>query len=292
VSRAPELPRRWLVVSCPAPPAAEAHLAVDALRRLGARAVERQGDRVVAWLPPPARLGPFLARLAAALRASTSLADPDLTWHWESHDEWAARRDRGPGSLVAGRIAVVRAGEEHDPEPGQVVVQLGPAPAFGTAEHPTTRACLGYIGDLVRPGCRVADIGTGSGILAIAAVLLGAASAVAIDSDEIACAAARANAILNGVAGRIEIRHVRATPSVLHRLGRFDLVVANLSAETIVPLFPALRSLLTPDGRLVMAGVLGLERAAVAAEAAAAGLQVVSGAETDGWWAGCLARAR
>ncbi|MBW3535360.1 MAG: 50S ribosomal protein L11 methyltransferase, partial [Gemmatimonadetes bacterium] len=146
---------------------------VDALRRLGARAVIREDERVLAWLPPPADVDARVREAEAALRASTSMTDPALSWRWQSHEAWMERWGRGvEPRRVSERIVVAPPGRDAGGGAGDVVIRLEPGAAFGTAEHPTTRGCLRLLEAVSRPGGKVADIGTGSGILAIAAALL------------------------------------------------------------------------------------------------------------------------
>lgn len=283
----------WLVLSVPAAPTGEELLLVDALRRVGARAVERRGERVLAWFPPPARPRATVARARAAVRASTSMADPALDWSWESQGDWARRwaEEVGP-RRVTGRIVVAPVGRAVERGPSDVVVRLDPASAFGTAEHPTTRGCLRLLDETSLEGRRVLDIGTGSGILAIAAAKLGADHVLAVEADALACAAARTNAEVNGVADRLEVRHSRATAALLRRLGHFGVVAANLETGTLVRLIPAFPAVLEPRGWAVVSGVVAAERDAVAECAAAAGLAVRGEDEEEGWWTARLEGAR
>lgn len=190
--------RRWLLLSVAAPPPGEAFLLVDALRRLGARSVEREGARVVALFSPHAHAEELAAEVGVAVRASTSLTDPAVTWRRLDRDAWAARLGPPP--------APVRVGD--------LVIRLDPSTAFGTAEHPTTRSSLRLLEGLVARGDRVLDVGAGSAILSIAAVLLGARRADALEADPLACEAARRNVRLNDLAGRVRVRQTHVVPGV------------------------------------------------------------------------------
>jgi ribosomal protein L11 methyltransferase len=282
--------RRWLLLSVLAPPRGEELLLVDALRRLGARSVEREGERFVARLPPPPELDALLAQAAAAVAASTSIPDPGLDWRWEDRAAWAERwsRELAP-RRVTDRIVVAPAGVPVEALPDDIVIRLDPGTAFGTAEHPTTRMCLGFLDGLVTAGDRVLDIGTGSGILALAAARLGAARVLALEADPMACDDARANARLAGVTDRVRVRREEVTAESARRLGRFHGVVVNLEWGLLGPLVPALPATLVRGGWLVVAGPLRPERDAVIAAARLAGLTVHAEAVDAGWWAGRFA---
>lgn len=277
--------RRWLVLSLLAPPRGEEPLLVDALRRLGARQVERTGERFTAHFPPPPDLRRLLADVEVAARASTSLPEAGTTWAWQSHEAWAAAwTGSGEPRRVSRRIVI--ASPDHPPgePPDAVVVRLEPAVAFGTATHPTTRACLRLLDQRVRAGDRLLDVGTGSGVLAIAAALLGAGRVLALEADPLACAAARANSRLNRTTDRVRVREVRVGPATLRRAGTFDGILANLEAGLLASLLPALAGALRPGGWLVVSGALEPERAALLAAALEAGLTAGPEDLEGAWW--------
>jgi ribosomal protein L11 methyltransferase len=281
--------RRWLILSVVAPPRGEELLLIDALRRLGARSVEREGERFVARLPPHNEVEALLREAERVIRASTSLAEPALSWRWQHHDEWAEQWTRDlPPRRVTDRIVVAPARAEVHERPGEIVIRLDPSAAFGTAEHPTTRMCLRFLDRLVRAGDRVADIGSGSGILAIAAARLGAANVLALEHDPLACADARANVRLGGVADRVHVRELKVTTGELSRLGRFHGVVVNLEWVLLQPILHGLPATVAPGGWLVAAGLLVPERAPFLTAAGHLGLSLRDEATEGGWWAGAL----
>lgn len=272
-----------------APPRGEELLLVDALRRLGARAVEREGERFVARIPTPPDLPSLLADAARVVRASTSIAEPVLQWRWQDPDEWADRWNRElQPRRVTDRIIVAPVGADVDTTPDDILIRLHPGAAFGTAEHPTTRMCLRLVARLVRHGDRVLDIGSGSGILAIAAARLGAAHVLALEVDPHACADARANSRLSGVQDRVRVRQRNVTAAGARRLGRFDGVAVNLERDLLRPLIPALPGLLAPGGWVVVAGPLAPERDEILRDARVAGLTLRDDAVEAGWWSGHL----
>lgn len=154
----------------------------------------------------------------------------------------------------AGRHLVVQPPwvEAQRPAPDDVVVLVDPARAFGSGSHPATRVALAALEDHVRAGDHVIDIGCGSGVLAIASVLLGAAGAVAVDLDPSAVDATVGNAARNGVAEAIDAR--LGSVEVVEHLG--DVVVANIGLRVLLEIGPALVELVRPRGRLVLSGLL------------------------------------
>lgn len=299
---------RWLAITLLAPAPGEALLLVEALRRLGARAVEREaqrewgregrleegmGARLLALFPAPADPDRLAADVAIAVRANTSLGIVVPRWRWIDHDEWVARWGGGhPTRRVSDRLAVVVGGPGGAEGAGGFdrVVRLEPSSAFGTAEHPTTRACLRMLDEVVRDGDRVLDVGSGSGVLAIAAVVLGAASAVALEADPVACSAARRNAKLNEASDRVDLREVAVVPGSLGAGGPFDGVVANIGANVLRPLLPDLASVLAPAGWLLLSGATPREREDLVDAARATGLEVADEEVLEGWWTVRLAR--
>jgi ribosomal protein L11 methyltransferase len=158
------------------------------------------------------------------------------------------------------------------PDPAAVVVDLDPGLAFGTGHHPTTALCLEWLDGTQLAGRTVLDYGCGSGILAIAALKLGAGLAIALDHDPQAIEATRANAERNGVAERM----VLCLPEGLAGLGPrlpAELVVANILAGPLVELAPTLLRLLKPGGRIALSGVLAHQVGPVCA-AYAAGVEL------------------
>lgn len=152
-------------------------------------------------------------------------------------------------------------------EQAYTVVRINPAMAFGTGHHASTAACLDMLDRLVRPGDLVADVGTGSGILAIAALALGASRVYATDNDPIAVNSARENAVLNHVGDRLHLQTHCGPPETPGQTADqapgqtpgYDIVVANIFAETLVEMAGALTSCVMNGGHLLLAGI-GSER--------------------------------
>ncbi|EKO3510921.1 50S ribosomal protein L11 methyltransferase [Vibrio fluvialis] len=146
------------------------------------------------------------------------------------------------------------------PDPDAVNVMLDPGLAFGTGTHPTTALCLEWLDSLDLSGKTVIDFGCGSGILAIAAIKLGAAKVIGIDIDPQALLASKDNAARNGVEDQIEVYLPQNQPEGLVA----DVVVANILAGPLRELSPVIKSLMKPDGLLAMSGVLNTQAEDVA----------------------------
>lgn len=150
---------------------------------------------------------------------------------------------------IGKRLVVRPSWEEFAAAPGDVVLTLDPGRAFGTGTHETTRLVLQALEARIRGGERVLDVGSGSGILAIAALLLGAAEAVCIDDDADTLHVAEENAAANGV-------RLSASTELAAVTQTFPLVLANIEARVLIPLAPALVERLEKGGQLVLSGVL------------------------------------
>lgn len=160
-------------------------------------------------------------------------------------------------------------------DPGDaIVIELDPGMAFGTGLHPTTQQCLAALSDLDVAGRSLLDVGTGSGILAIAAAKRGAAPIVATDVDELSVRAARDNCVHNAVTATV------LEGSAADVSGTFDIVLANIVADTLRAIAPDLRARLAPGGTLVLAGIVADKAAAVLD---AFGLDCVSRAQNEDW---------
>jgi ribosomal protein L11 methyltransferase len=199
-------------------------------------------------------------------------------------DEWKERyKERFRAFRVSERIVVRPAWDGSDDfAENDIVIRLDPGMAFGTGEHETTAACLAELERAVRPGARVLDVGTGSGILAIAAVKLGAGGVTAVEYDDDAAAAASENFARNGVADRVELVCGDIMESA-GSIGAHDVVVANLTSGLVSRIAGALPSLTRRGGRLIVSGLLERDEPAMREALAGAGFEVVF-VERRGEW--------
>jgi len=218
--------------------------------------------------------GASIARIALACAGLDSTVQLDREWiadtDWVRHTQGQFQPIR-----LSQRLWIVPTWHEA-PDAAAVNVVLDPGVAFGTGSHPTTRLCLAWLADHVAGDQQVLDYGCGSGILAIAAMKLGAAKAVGVDIDPQAVLAAARNAELNGVAADF------VSPDALAP-GEFDIVVANILAHPLRALAPLLAARVRRGGWLVLSGVL--ERQAEDVAASYAETLPLSIHEVDEGWA-------
>jgi len=169
----------------------------------------------------------------------------------------------------------------------KILVEIDPKMSFGTGYHESTRLVLRFLPDLVKPGHHVLDAGSGTGILAIAAVLLGATDAVAFDVDPWSQRNAVENFILNRVDRQIAFRNGSIDQIVAEG---FDLVLANINRGVLLDLLPAFAQKMAPSGHLVLAGLLREDRAGMLQAASEEGLAPVQENTEGAWWAVVLAK--
>ena len=181
--------------------------------------------------------------------------DLGLDGEWEelADRDWNESWKRGIEPVTVGRVTVIAPWLASPPD-ADVVLVIEPAQAFGTGHHETTTGCLGALQELELAGRSVLDLGTGTGVLALAAARLGAGRVVGVDTDPIAVATAAENARRNGVALDVRLGSVEAVAGEA-----FDVVVANLDTNTLHMVAGGLVAAIAPGGTLIASGV-GLER--------------------------------
>lgn len=201
--------------------------------------------------------------------------------------DWGAKwREHFEPVYPTERIVVHPPWEDVEPPAGGFAVVIEPKTAFGTGSHATTRMALIGLERTVRAGDRVLDVGTGSGILGIAAVKLGAREVVAVDTDPLATENVEENVGLNGVAGiRVETRPVSAADT------GFDVTVANIIRSVLTPMLPTLAASVRPGGAVILGGLLDREEDTFSESVEGAGLSVED-ITREAEWIGLIARRR
>ena len=260
-------------------PAAAADLVCAELADLGSCGVTVEERKLDTFVPPdpdepprgPLRLRAYFAIEPAEVEPLREAIRERLAWlaaivpgleadlpevATVRNEDWAEGwKQHFPVVHIGRRLVIRPSWETYTPDAGEVVVVLDPGMAFGTGTHGTTRLCLETLAALFEtpnPPSRVLDVGTGSGILAIAAAALGAERVLACDIDAAACRIAAENVADNGLQSRVEI-----TEAPLEELeGDFDLVLANILAEENIRLAVPLISRVRPGGTLVLSGIL------------------------------------
>ncbi|HVE89583.1 MAG TPA: 50S ribosomal protein L11 methyltransferase [Burkholderiaceae bacterium] len=214
-----------------------------------------------------------------AARVTTQTAAPIETRVAVSDTDWVRKtQSQFEPTRISERLWIVPSW--HKPPENATVVRLDPGIAFGTGTHPTTRLCLTWLDASLRAGVSVLDYGCGSGILAIAAAKLGAATVVGVDIDPQALAAARANSRANGVDAGYTDLHEFSQSNI-----SFDVVLANILSNPLKLLAPALVARVAPRGFLVLSGILErqVDEVIAAYRHADATLRLESWRADDGW---------
>jgi ribosomal protein L11 methyltransferase len=217
------------------------------------------------------------AALSHAGYATAAIEVPD--------EDWARRSQEHLSPIAIGRIVIVPSPESRLPSPAPVpslqppvTIVIQPSMGFGTGHHATTRLCLAALQTLDLSTAFLLDIGTGSGVLAIAAARLGAARALGIDSDPDALQSARENLALNPDAGHVDFELADLTSAALPQA---DVVTANLTGTLLVRAAGILQRAVRPGGSLIVSGLLTDERASV--RAAFSTMHREWEADEDGW---------
>ncbi len=225
----------------------------------------------------------------AAIERLTELGlDLTLTAIDLPDDDWVARSQAANRAITAGRFIVAPPWDVPSPvPPGASLIVIEPSMGFGTGHHQTTRLCLAALGQLDVRGLTVLDLGTGSGVLAMAASLSGARDTAGIDIDDDAILAARRSAVLNPLPQPVSFLTADVFTAPWPAA---DLVLANLTGAMLIRTATQLAALVVPDGRLIVSGFMADESDGV--EAALTGFVVETRDREDEWCAFVLRRAR
>ena len=202
-------------------------------------------------------------------------------------EDWAENWKKYYKPFRVGRHLVVRpVWEKYEPQAGDKIISIDPGMAFGNGTHETTSMCLGLVEDYIKPGDTVLDVGTGSGILDIASVLMGAQSALGIDLDPVAVRVANENIERNGLSGRV---HAQVGDLIKGIDTQADVVFANIIADAVILLSRAVRAHMKPGGVFICSGII-LEREQDVLDALAEAGFTVDRIEHRGEWSAIAAR--
>ncbi len=245
----------------------EYELLLAALWNAGALGVWERGDQVIAWYPEPRCNVP-----------------PGGQWEPEPDRDWLVEWKAGLGPVRIGRLTLTPSWHAAG-QGGAFRIVLDPGMAFGSGHHATTRLCLSALERSALTGRRVLDVGTGSGVLALAAARLGAEEVVAVDVDPDAVAVAASNAARNELPLDLRVGSL----DVATKDAPFDVVVANLSSELVLDLAADFLAVTVPRGLVIVSGI-GIERVGMVLRQFGAGLVNVD--MEDEWAALTLLRGR
>lgn len=221
----------------------------------------RIGDdvKVTGYYPIDERIADTVSHIESELRRIRAMDfDFDLGklesgTHSIDEEDWAESWKKSYKPFRLGKHIVIKPGwEKYDPEPDDRIIEIDPGMAFGTGTHETTGMCVELIEEYVKPGMSVIDIGTGTGILAIAAAHMGAGEVLATDLDPMAVKVATENVAINGFEGKIRTRCGDLLEAV-NETG--DVVIANIIADVIKMLAAPVRAHIAPGGRFICSGI-------------------------------------
>ncbi len=239
---------------------------------------------VKAYLPQDETLMPRVEQIIFALNEVEIRLDMEptrVTYKSVQEEDWAnAWKAYFKPERIGERTVVKPTWEPYTPQPDDLVIEIDPGMAFGTGGHATTALCIRLLERYVRPGMRVIDVGTGSGILAVQAARLGAAGVQALDCDTVAVAAAEENVALNRLEDRVRVRR---SDFLSAAEGRADLIVANLVADSILRLTPQAGAYLEGERLFLASGIIDTRKDEIVEALSRAGFAVLEEQERDGW---------
>ena len=179
---------------------------------------------------------------------SVNVNDTDWNENWKKYFH---------SNEIGKRLAIVPSWEDYENKEERTVLRIDPGAAFGTGTHATTSLCLGILDECIADGMKVLDIGCGSGILAIASVLLGSESALGVDIDAQSVKTANENAKINAISDRTEFIVGDLAEKVT---GKYDVVCANIVADVIIKLLPDVSKYMADDGILIISGIIDIRK--------------------------------
>ena len=259
------------------------------------RAVDTDAVTVKAYLPVDEDLDERLRLFEARIREFQAVTGDGMekgscaiSWATVQDEDWSENWKKYFHPEKVGSLIVIKpTWEDYTASPDDIVIELDPGAAFGTGTHPTTAMCIRELELLVRGGMRVFDVGTGSGVLSIAAARLGAADVTAMDYDRTAVNVAEENIRQNRLEGQIRTGISDLLKSFE---GQADLIVANIIADIIIRLFEELDEHLAPGGHLLASGIIAERLPDVTEACLAHSFTVDKVIEEKGWAAMLISR--
>lgn len=246
--------------------------------------------RVAGYLPVDDRLETRLGTIRERINALPGLGLPlesdEVTITWVQDEEWATAWKKHFKPVRVGRIIVKPTWEDFAALPEDVIIDIDPGMAFGTGYHPTTQLCLHALQERLKGGETVLDVGTGSGVLAIAAAKLGAERVVGLDMDTVAVEVALENVEQAGLNDTVTIKRA---DSPLTFEGEADLVVANILAQVLIEMAGHLLQKIKPGGLLISSGIINERCEDVKTAFEALGLVTIE-EKHDGDWVALISK--
>lgn len=233
------------------------------------------------------RKRPQIERMLQDLRKEYPISD--VRTRELTKEDWTERWKKGYEiRKISRRLVIVPSWKNYSPKRDEVVVTMDPGMAFGTGLHPTTRLCLVALEKYLKTGERVLDVGTGSGILTIAAVKFGAGHVTALDIEATAVEIAKQNVIQNGVSDRVNLYTGTLQDPGLE-IKPANLILVNILAYTIIKMLPDLKAKLLPGGRIINSGILKEYAPDVETAMKTEGFELIETLE-EGEWVSLVAR--
>jgi ribosomal protein L11 methyltransferase len=276
----------WWAIDVRAVPETREQLGAWLVARTGQAVEERDDGTLVTFAPDEHAADELIEEIGLAAGGCA----PETSRRRIEPVDWSIRWRDGLGARSFGRLTVAPSWAANPVDGHGPIVVLDPETAFGSGEHGSTRVVLSLLECLVQPGDFVLDFGSGSGILALAAVKLGAARAIGIDNDSEANVVARRNASRNGVADAVEFLDGDAG-DLAPLLGPADLVLSNILRSANTALLPAILRALAPGGTAIFSGMEVAEAPLFLPALDAAGFVKLEERTDTGWW-GVAARRK
>lgn len=270
----------WVTVSVW--PGAHPEAVLTALFEAGAQGVQEIGGAFVTHVETQSA--------ADALRdaATNASADARVEMRPLPNIDWSEAWKHSINAQTLGALTVAPPWLATGLDPARSII-IEPAMAFGTGEHATTRGVIRLMQNVIRSGDRVADLGSGSAVLAIAAAKLGATHVAAIELDHDAIGNAEENVERNGVSDAVKVIEGDAA-SLLPLVAPVRVIFANIISSVLVELLPSMSMALADDGQMILSGILFSEREGMMRELADSGWRVIAEDHEEMWWSATVAR--